>query len=86
VNSPETNDAIVKDIVINAPAERVFEALTDPRQRVAWWGAAGKFQATEMESDCLGDAGDGDGREAVHVAGGVSGARAAVAAGVYMDG
>jgi uncharacterized protein YndB with AHSA1/START domain len=47
----ETRDAIVKEIVIRAPAERVFEALTDPQQRVQWWGAEGKFQATHMESD-----------------------------------
>jgi uncharacterized protein YndB with AHSA1/START domain len=44
-------DAIVKQIVIRASAERVFHALADPRQRVQWWGAPGKFQATEMESD-----------------------------------
>jgi uncharacterized protein YndB with AHSA1/START domain len=47
----ETKDAIVKEIIINASAERVFEALSDPRQRVAWWGAPGRFQATHMESD-----------------------------------
>jgi len=52
VNSDvETSDTIVREVVINAPAERVFAALTDPAQRVRWWGAAGKFQATEMESD-----------------------------------
>ena len=45
------NDAIVKEILIQAPAERIFEALTDPQQRVAWWGVAGKFQVTHMESD-----------------------------------
>ena len=44
-------DAIVAEIAIHAPAERVFAALTDPRQRVQWWGAAGKFQVNHMESD-----------------------------------
>ena len=51
MNPIESSEPIVKEIVIKASAERVFAALTDPRQRVAWWGAAGKFQATEMESD-----------------------------------
>jgi uncharacterized protein YndB with AHSA1/START domain len=51
MNPVDTNDTIVKEIVIKAPAERVFEALVDPRQRVEWWGAAGRFQASHMESD-----------------------------------
>ena len=45
------NETIVKEITIKASAERVFEPLTDPRQRVKWWGVEGKFQATQMESD-----------------------------------
>jgi uncharacterized protein YndB with AHSA1/START domain len=45
------NGTIVKEIAIKAPADRVFEALTDPLQRVKWWGVEGKFQVTEMESD-----------------------------------
>lgn len=60
-------DAIIKEIAIKAPAERVFEALVDPRQRVEWWGRAGRFKATHMESDLRpggawlmrGDSGDG---------------------------
>jgi uncharacterized protein YndB with AHSA1/START domain len=51
MNPITTSDAIVKEITIKAPAERVFQALTDPRQRVKWWGAEGRFQATHMESD-----------------------------------
>jgi len=51
MNQKDASDAIVKEIVIRAPAERVFEALVDPRQRVEWWTAAGRFQATHMESD-----------------------------------
>jgi len=47
----DPNDQIVAEIVIHAPAARVFEALTDPEQRVRWWGAKGKFEATHMESD-----------------------------------
>jgi uncharacterized protein YndB with AHSA1/START domain len=44
-------DAIVKEIVINAPAEQIFQAIADPLQRVQWWGVEGRFQATQMESD-----------------------------------
>src|SRR5262245_53729385 len=51
MNTTQTNDAIIKEIVIHAPAERIFEALTDPQQRVKWWGIEGRFQATHMESD-----------------------------------
>jgi uncharacterized protein YndB with AHSA1/START domain len=47
----ERGDAIVKEIVISAPAQRVFAALTDPAQRIKWWGVPGKFQTTHMESD-----------------------------------
>jgi uncharacterized protein YndB with AHSA1/START domain len=46
-----SSDSIVKEITIQAPAERVFAAIADPLQRVAWWGVAGKFQTTHMESD-----------------------------------
>jgi uncharacterized protein YndB with AHSA1/START domain len=51
MNRTDINDAIVKEIIIKAPAERVFEALADPHQRVTWWGAEGRFKATHMESD-----------------------------------
>ncbi len=45
------NDTIVQEIAIEASAEAVFEALTNPGQRVQWWGAPGRFQTTHMESD-----------------------------------
>ncbi len=51
MNPMNAIDSIVQEIIIHAPAERVFEALADPAQRVKWWGAEGKFQATHMESD-----------------------------------
>jgi uncharacterized protein YndB with AHSA1/START domain len=51
MNPIDANDAIIKEIVIEAPAERIFEALVDPRRRIKWWGAAGRFQATHMESE-----------------------------------
>ena len=51
MNPSTANDTIVQEIVIHAPAQRVFEALTDPAERTKWWGAEGRFQATGMESD-----------------------------------
>ena len=32
-------DAIVSEIHINAPAEKVFQALTDPKQLMNWWNS-----------------------------------------------
>ena len=51
MNSTIASDTIVQEIVISAPADRIFEALTDPVQRVRWWGAEGRFQTKHMESD-----------------------------------
>jgi|KBSMisStandDraft_5_1062788.scaffolds.fasta_scaffold1058247_2 uncharacterized protein YndB with AHSA1/START domain len=43
---------IVQEIAIGAPAARVFEAFTNPSERVAWWNADdGRFRTTHMESD-----------------------------------
>ena len=46
-----TGETIVQEITIKAPASRVFEALTNPEQRKAWWGSEGRFQTTHMDSD-----------------------------------
>ncbi|HXM20847.1 MAG TPA: SRPBCC domain-containing protein [Terriglobales bacterium] len=32
-------DAVISEVHINAPAERVFQALTDPRQLMRWWNS-----------------------------------------------
>ena len=45
------SDSIVEEITIRGSAERIFSALTDPQQRVKWWGQEGRFQTTRMESD-----------------------------------
>lgn len=42
---------IVKEITINAPAAKVFAALTDPAQLPQWWGEEGKYRVDRMESD-----------------------------------
>jgi uncharacterized protein YndB with AHSA1/START domain len=51
MNPTSVSDTIVQEIAIKGSAARVFEALTDPAQRVQWWGAEGRFQTTHMESD-----------------------------------
>jgi uncharacterized protein YndB with AHSA1/START domain len=45
------SDTIVQEIMIKASAEKIFAALTDPDQRMKWWGSEGRFQTTHMESD-----------------------------------
>lgn len=45
------NDVVVSEIFIVAPRERIFEALTDPKQAVRWWGARGQYQLDEFEMD-----------------------------------
>jgi len=44
-------DVIVQEITIKASAARVFGALVDPAQRMKWWGQAGRFETTNVESD-----------------------------------
>ena len=51
MNPTVASDMIVQEITIKSPAARVFEALTDPRQRMKWWGAEGRFETKHMESD-----------------------------------
>jgi uncharacterized protein YndB with AHSA1/START domain len=51
MNPASASDTIVQEIVIRASAERIFEALINPAQRIKWWGAEGRFQTTQMESD-----------------------------------
>jgi uncharacterized protein YndB with AHSA1/START domain len=51
MNTNGADDTIVKEIVIKGPAERIFEALTNPDQRLRWWGAEGQYRGTHMESD-----------------------------------
>src|SRR5262249_14575186 len=51
MNATLADNTIIQEIVIKAPAERVFAALTDPTQRLRWWGVEGRFKASHMESD-----------------------------------
>lgn len=46
------SDTIVQEITINAPAERVFAAFTNPSERIVWWNPPdGRFRTTHMDSD-----------------------------------
>lgn len=51
MNSATVTDTIVQEITIKGSAERVFEALTNPEQRMQWWGSPGRFQVKHVESD-----------------------------------
>lgn len=51
MNPTNVSDTIVQEIAIRGSADRVFEALANPNQRVKWWGGEGRFQANHMESD-----------------------------------
>lgn len=44
-------DAIVSEVKIAAPPERVFRALSDPQQLLQWWGSEGPCKATVWEFD-----------------------------------
>ncbi len=51
MNRPGVGDTIVQEITIEASAKRIFEALTNPEERMKWWGAEGRFQVTHFDSD-----------------------------------
>jgi uncharacterized protein YndB with AHSA1/START domain len=44
-------DAVVAEIFIGAPPERVFQAITDPDQMPQWWGQQGVYRVTEWKCD-----------------------------------
>lgn len=44
-------DAIFSEVLVLAPPERVFQALTDPTQLPKWWGQAGDYRVTKFEAD-----------------------------------
>lgn len=45
------DDIILAEIQIAAPPERVFQAITDPRQMLQWWGQRGMYRTTKFETD-----------------------------------
>lgn len=45
------HDAIEAEVWIAAPPERVFQALTDPRQLMQWWGQQGVYHPTDWQGE-----------------------------------
>ena len=45
------NDAVTCELFIAAPRERVFDALTDPKQASQWWGAKGVCKMDDFSMD-----------------------------------
>ena len=48
--SPD-NDIVTCEVFVAAPRERVFQAITDPRQALKWWGQDGKYRFHEFLMD-----------------------------------
>jgi uncharacterized protein YndB with AHSA1/START domain len=44
-------DALISEIDIAVPPQRVFQALVDPKQVLQWWGRAGMYRCTEFKAD-----------------------------------
>ncbi|MDQ2680704.1 MAG: SRPBCC domain-containing protein [Candidatus Eremiobacteraeota bacterium] len=42
---------ISREIVINAPSAKIFEALTEPKQLAKWWGDEQFYKWTNVEHD-----------------------------------
>jgi uncharacterized protein YndB with AHSA1/START domain len=45
------NDTVLAEVFIAAPPERVFQAITDPKQMPLWWGQQGRYRVTEWKAD-----------------------------------
>ncbi len=45
------NDAVLAEIFIAAPPDRVFQAITDPAQTSQWWGQKGLYRITKSLAD-----------------------------------
>lgn len=44
-------NVVTCEIFIAAPRERIFEALTDPKQAVRWWGQNDRYHLSEFIMD-----------------------------------
>jgi uncharacterized protein YndB with AHSA1/START domain len=51
MNPTTTNETIVEEITIKGSADRIFEAIANPQERLKWWGAKGEYESSGMESD-----------------------------------
>lgn len=75
-----SDDAIVQEVTIKAPAERIFKALTDPDELLKWWGSEGRFHAEEVDSDPR-----PGGRWRMRVSGGCGTGSSSVVSGEYVE-
>ena len=73
-------DAIVQEVEIQAPAERIFEALTRPEELLRWWRAKGMFEAVEVECDVR-----PGGRWKMRVEGNCGTGSSSLVSGVYLE-
>lgn len=46
-----SDDAIVQQVTIKAPAARIFDALTDPAELLQWWRVEDRFHLIHAECD-----------------------------------
>ncbi len=51
MNAQTATYTIVEEITIQAPAERVFAALTQPEEVVRWWQSPEQFEMKDFERD-----------------------------------
>ena len=51
MNTTSAADTVTEQVTIRASADRVFEALTSPAERLKWWSVPGRFAMTSFESD-----------------------------------
>lgn len=50
-NPITTDDAVIAEIEIAAPPERVFKALTDEKQLFTWWGCEPPVDLSQFTMD-----------------------------------
>jgi uncharacterized protein YndB with AHSA1/START domain len=46
-----SDDTIVQQVLIEAPAQRIFDALTNPSELLKWWVVDSKFKLIHAECD-----------------------------------
>jgi hypothetical protein len=73
------HDAIVSEICIAAPPERIFQPLVEPQQVLQWWGQGGSIVAPNSRATCVrvrnGAAPAGTRKRPLHRGGRVRGSR-----------
>ncbi|MBV8638720.1 MAG: SRPBCC domain-containing protein [Candidatus Eremiobacteraeota bacterium] len=47
----QSESTIVREILIDAPASKIYAALTDPNQLTQWWGSDDQYRTAKMTAD-----------------------------------